>query len=592
MGSKEKLSGYEDSCIRTASDYIEGATRFGSTDLKILGASHQLLNFKIKLSHTLEVNTDWVNSPGVINPGENDISTADWEWYQELVDEQAEAELANSETLNKLVASVKASPYAKISEKTRIRIHPRRLLHTYTCEICHGGGQLTCHHCHGSGDISCNNCYGSGRVNCSTCHGSGHISETRQVRDYSGHYRTETQRRTCHHCSCGKVSCYTCGGRGKLTCRTCRGTGVVMCGNCEGHGYLTRITTTSTYTIPGFHGSYPEGTPSYVHNALCKAGFANLAAYGSIEFDTVDVNEEQASALFTYRSAIPFCELSLTIAEHPSTWILYGTPPRIYDAGGILEVLLNDDFKQLEALGKGWLFANPRFYRHAQKVVAPFMASEIHEDILNANIQWLEPRAIVEKVNRAVSISYIENSLSQLRKTIRTASFWSSIKWTLGTTASSIPILVLSIVWVERSKTHWMLTTQDRIVLLPDELGLHSPWGIALLTVPFSVMMWLLATWVSKRWIKKAGGNILINWAQRQGLVVGKWTALAMLVATAAAATNFLNKWPVWINQEGQLYGFFSVIQKPLLIEPPKPVDLQPQQKEAIHHRRKNKRRH
>lgn len=582
MGSDEALSEYSDNCLVVADDYIERSTRFGATDLKVLEEIPEIRRFRIRLRHSLEVISDAKDYQGVLTPGADDFSSADWTWYQQQVQEQAQAELEREETLNDLVATVKVQPYAAISTRTCVRTHPRRLFHTYTCGECHGSGHVTCHGCRGSGTVACSGCGGSGHTSCSSCGGSGRVHETHQVRDYTGHYRTETRHRPCYRCSGGHVTCHGCGGSGRNTCRTCGGSGQVTCGTCGGHGYLTRITSTSTYTQPEFHGFYPEGTPDYVHDSLCKAGFSNLEQYGAVVFDAVDITREHARVDFQYRSAINFCEMSLDVAGHQSTWILYGEPPRIYDAGGTLEALLKDDFKRLDALGTGWSRLLPWFHRHARRTVAPFMESEVHQEIVGADHLGLAPDVIVERVNRALSADYIERSLIRLRQVVQAAGRWSSLKWSIGIAIASIPFTILGVSLMEHAKPHAMLVTQKHLILFPWVSGPQIYWSIALLTVPFSGAGLLFARWISHRWVKRAGGKQLVAWARQKGLLIGKWTALATIVAAATVAANFFEKWPIWMDKDGKLYGSVAMFQQPKMIEPA----ISHPRKPAKHHRR------
>src|SRR5476649_558537 len=202
MGADDiSLLRYSESCKAVAAEYIERATRFNVTDLRVLEARPVMRQFLITIRHELEVISDARHHHGVHKPGQGDFSSSDWKWYQEQVTSQAQSEFVRPETMDALVSTVKSQAYAAISTKTCIRTHPRRLFHTYKCSGCHGSGKVTCHNCSGSGKVRCGGCYGSGRVSCGTCHGSGTVSQTRQVRDYNGYTRTETQNRSCHSCS-------------------------------------------------------------------------------------------------------------------------------------------------------------------------------------------------------------------------------------------------------------------------------------------------------------------------------------------------------------------------------------------------------
>lgn len=568
MKSEETLSKYSSSCLAVANDYIERSTRFGATDLKVLGASPETHRFQIRLRHSLEVISDAKDYYGTLKPGDDDFYSADWNRYQQEVQKQAQAELGREETLNELIVAVKAQPYASISTRTCVRTHGRRLFHPYACSKCHGSGHVTCYNCGGSGTERCSRCSGSGHTSCTSCGGRGNVQETQQVRDYTGHYHLETRYRPCYSCSGGRVTCHSCRGSGKTTCLTCSGSGKIICGTCVGHGHLTRITATNTYTLPEFHGFYTEGTPDYVHNALCKAGFANLEQYGTIEFEAIDITREHAQADFIFRGAINFCELSLDLAGHQSTWIMYGEPPRIYDTGGTVEAILQEDFKRLDALEPGWSHLHPGFHRRARQVVASFMESEIHQEIIDADHQGFAPAAIVEKVNRSLSAEYIERSLTRLRQILQSAGSWWSLKCSLGVAVASIPFAILGVTLMELTKPHTMLATQEHLRLFPWITGPLTPWVTALLTVPFSVAGWLLTKWISHRWVKRTGGERLVSWAGQKGLLIGKRTAWIAIAATATVAANFFEKWPIWMDKDGKIYGAVAIFQPPKIIAP------------------------
>jgi len=568
MDKDNLLSRYSEACQDVAREYVGRSSRFGAVDLRVLESLPETRRFKTNIRYSLEVISEAKDVQGEIPPGDDDFSTVDWSWYQERVQQQAQSELARKETLEELVAAVKSQPYAAIFEKTCVRSHPSRLFHSYICGTCHGSGQITCYRCNGSGRVVCSSCGGSGHTSCSRCGGSGSVSEQHQVRDYSGHYRTETRYRACYSCSGGRVTCSYCGGSGRNTCRVCSGSGLVVCGTCAGHGNMTRITSTSTYTVPEFSGLYPTGTPDYVSEVVRKAGFLNLEQYGVIEFEDANMLPEHARVNIVYSSTIYFCELFMEIAGHQSTWVLYGSPPRIYDTGGILEILLKDDLVRLDALGKEWGRMLPWFYRRARGIVAPFMASEIHQEIVNADYQGLAPEAIVERVNRSLSQEYIEQSLNRLRQVIQVTATWASLKWTAVIALSSIPLIIFGSVFIERSKTHAMLATQDYLIIFPWISGTQPQPDIVFVTIPLSLSGWLFAKWVSGRWLRRTGGKPLVKWASCKGLLIGKWTAAAVIVSSVVLASWFFNKWPVWMDRNGNLYGILAVFEAPQVIEP------------------------
>lgn len=572
MGTDDiSLLRYAEACAAVAADYIERSTRFNVKDLRVLGARPVMHQFLITIRHQIEVESDVQDYHGTHQPGPADFGSADWKWYQEQVTAQAQAEFIRPETMDALVASVKAQPYAAISSRTCVRTHPRRLFHTYQCSGCHGRGKVTCHDCSGAGEVKCGNCHGSGRVNCGACHGSGTFAQTVQVRDYNGYTRMETQQRPCHSCSGGRVRCSSCGGSGRRRCGTCGGSGELTCAGCSGHGCLTKVTTTQTYTKPAFSGRYPSGTPQHVASALTKLGLANVAPHGRIVFQDVNVIREKSAVEFVYECAMPFCELEVEVRGLKSNWVLFGTTPQIFDAGGALEALLQSDFAQLAAVAGGsarWL---PWFHRSAKKAVAPFMESELNQAVIDASVQGLASYAIVERVNRSVSEAYVQQSLLNLKKTVQAGVRWSRLKWLFTFTLLSIPFAIAALAYFERAHRQELFAPATQVLIdAPNASGFL--WGMGMMTIPFTFIGWFFARRLSARWLKQAGGKRMVVWAERNGLLMGKWTALTIMVTAATATSAFFNRWPVWIDSAGKAYGALALFQPPQIIAPAPPA--------------------
>ena len=589
MSAEEKLVQYTSSCQQAADGFIERATRFGAGDLTVTSANPYELSFKVSITYDLEVISEATDYKGVIKPSGTDFGTADWSLYQKLAQEQLEAEFARDDTRKELAATVESKAYAAINSRTSIRTHPRRLFHTYTCNTCHGCGKVSCHSCGGSGAVTCGSCGGSGRRNCSACGGSGSVTEHHQVKDYSGHYRSETRRRSCYSCSGGRVTCSGCGGTGRNTCGTCGGTGKLTCQTCDGHGYLTRIITTTTYATPSFHAYYPDNTAKYVHPALNKTKFDRLATLGTIEYDRTTFVDGRAAVAFYYRSAIKFCEMSLQIHGHESNWVIYGQPPQIYDAGGIVETLLQDDLDNLEAAKKSARRYLPWFHRDAKKAIQPFMESEANQDIVTAHTQNKGPGEIVDVVNRSVSETYIAKALGFLDGALRPAMRWSSIKWALAMAILSVPIIMVGITVSERSQVHTILSTQSTLVLFPFGSGPQLPWGIAALTLPISLLGWLTGRWLTGRWIKKIGGSQLLAFAHKRAVLFDKWVLGAMVIAAGATAAAFFMNWPMWLDRDGRLYGAISAFDPPVIATPPSLSAPKASSKAGTHHKPRKK---
>lgn len=567
MGSGDNLGYYSTACSKVASDYIELSTRFSVKDVRIAAARPTVREFSIRIRHDIEVVADARDYHGKHLPGANDFATADWNWYQEQVDAQTRAEYARPETLDDLIASVTNRPYAAIAERTRIRTHPRQFFHTYVCNGCSGAGTVSCHSCGGCGRVACGRCHGSGRINCHHCHGSGTVTEHRTVTDYNGHSRSETQIRSCGHCSGGRIGCFSCGSSGKQQCGTCGGTGRLTCSACSGHGCLTKVTATHTYTCPRFSGHYPAETPDYVHEALCKAGFPSLALHGQITFRQVVEDRDNSAVEFVYDCTMPFCELDVEVKGIRSRWVLFGNEPQIFDAGGALEALLKNDFEQLRSTANGqkrWL---PWFHASARKAVTPFMASELNQEIVKADTAGLTIERIFEQVNRSVSEIYIRDTLHNLQTSVKIAVHWSRVKWLLTFALLSPLFAVLASAYLHRSRPVDVFAAAPQLFIhLPNSSSIQ--WELGLLTVPFTLFGWFFARWMSLRWLKKSGGKITVAWARRRGLLLGKWTAITVIATAVGTTGAVFNRWPLWIDMSGKVYGRFALFPPPHVIEP------------------------
>ncbi|HEY8037846.1 MAG TPA: hypothetical protein VIF37_19890 [Methylobacter sp.] len=292
-----------------------------------------------------------------------------------------------------------------------------------------------------------------------------------------------------------------------------------------------------------------------------------MEQYGILKFEDVNIIQEQSKVDFIYEATMLFCELSIEIAGHKSEWVQFGSPPRIHSSGEILEVLLKDDFERLDSLVRGRSRKLPWFHRRAQRVIAPFMKSEVHQEMVNADLKGCATSVIVEKVNSSLSEDYVKQALTRLRQTVRTATCWSSLKWTMGIALSSIPLIVSEIFFMERLKPHTMLIAQDHLVIFPWLSESNPLLTIAVMTIPLSFSGLLFAKWVSKRWIRHSGGKLLVDWTSRKGLLIGRKTAAATFISSALAASCFFSMVPMWIDQEGKLYGTLAVFKAPQIIE-------------------------
>jgi len=557
MGNADYLMQYATACRALAIDYIVRSTRFNDDGVRIRDSRPRIHPFSVTIRHQLEVAAETVDYHGRHQAGAGDLVATGWDGYESLVAAQLQAELSRAETLDELVALTRQQAYAAIREKTLLRTHPARSFLTYDCNACHGAGKFSCNTCAGTGVEDCRSCRASGRTSCPSCGGRGSSTRRVMVRDANGYHHEQIQM---VHCSCagGTVSCARCGGRGRHTCSPCDGNGYLVCNNCSGHGCLTRVTSTHCYTQPHFSRQLPDGTPDHVDGTLDKIGLANVARHGTVTLRDVATGQAPPTAALHYDCTMPFCELTVELKDQPSNWVLFGQRPEIFDADGALEALLREDATQLRTLALDKRRKGPDFHRSALDAVTPFMASEVNQDIVKASAEGLAPHLIHDRINRAVSESYIHNTLRNLGQALETTARWSRLKSIAACAVLSIPFALCVEAYLRRSD--WVIATagaQRMFLTSPGSSGIA--WDMAKLTIPFALAGWLLARWTGARWIRQAGGKPLVTWARRQGLLLGKWTALGMIAATIGTTGVFYNQFPIWVDAHGKAYGLFGL---------------------------------
>lgn len=534
MGNQDDLMRYSALCTQAAAAHIERSTRFKVNNLRVLDARPTVQTFTIDIRHVLEVHAEAQDCPGAIRPGDDDVVVVDLDAYLQQVALQTQAERTRTATLDSLIATVEREAYAAIAKRTCIRTHPQRLFHTHTCAGCAGAGAVACDDCSGDGWATCTWCHGSGDTSCHSCQGAGVRTTTQTVRNSDGDTGTEICTEPCLACSGGQVTCSWCSGSGRKSCSSCHGSGRLTCSTCEGHGCLTRITTTRTYTHPRFHARYPDRTPRYVDAAVRKTGYAELGRHAQVELRELIDSRDEAAAEFVYACSMPFCELTAELMDCRSEWVLFGTDAQVFDAGGVLETLLLEDFDRLLAMSRSWVRWLPWFHITAQEALTPFLASALNQDIICADRAGMKPPSIREQIARSVSQDYIEETLDALHRAVQAAAHWSRAVWACVLVLLSLPFALVA----------------SAVLHLPAPSGILWPMGW--LTLPFTLPGCLLAHWMSRRWLKRAGGTDAVAWAEHRRLLPGIWTFVAVVAAAAVLTGAAFNCWPLRIDADGE----------------------------------------
>ena len=476
------------------------------------------------------------------------------------------AERGRTASIDALIDNVRSAPYGAVTERTRIRSHPRRLFLYGTCGSCSGKGEGSCGTCHGKGKERCTNCGRDGRVRCPRCDGSGDVSYTVSSTDDDGSTSTETRYESCS-CSDGSATCPDCGGSRRRTCRTCSGNGTVSCDRCSGDGTITTITATHTTTTPAFVATFPSGTPAYVRQILDRIGHAALAQHGRVELREATPSHARSEVRFIYDCTLGCCELTLEIRGRRFRWVLFGTTPQVFDADGALEALVQADFDALGAVAQGRGRWSPLFHWAARRAVSAFMASALNRTIVDATAAGKSDQAIVEEAQRAMSVDYVRTTLERLRRTIKVAAWWSRVKWVAALNVLAVPMPILALVCRDRHLSRPFAEPAARYFLgTPASFGFD--WRMALWTLLLTVPGAALAVWTSRRWLQRSAGAGAVAWARREKLLMGARTG-ALAVVSAAMLTGIVyGRWPLWVDGQGKVYGTLALFDAPVIAVP------------------------
>jgi hypothetical protein len=566
VGADENLEHYLDACRGAVLDYARRVVGAEGVDVHIGAARASLQQLTVTVTHKLEVSATVAEVPGRQAPGPDDLEISQESRYRAEVQAQSQAERNRAETIDALLAAVRAEGYGARGERACLRTHPRRLLRSCTCKACRGHGEVTCDECRGTRTVRCGDCRGDGRVQCGACNGSGNVSETVSVTEDDGSSRSETRQVRCD-CSSGQVTCSACSGSGNRTCGTCDGKSVIGCAACAGHGSVTSITTIRTDAVPSFRVARPAGSPAYVVPALEKAGLAQLARHGRVTLRDATADRVNAAVVAVYDCALPFCELTVEVLGRPTRWILFGETPQVAEAGGAERILLQADFDALAALPGSAVRWSPLFYRAAGRVVGRFMAAQPNQVIVEGDAAGDSVDAVVARLGGAVSPEYVQAALRSLRGTVAIATRWSRLKSAVGLAALALPLAIPIVCLPDHGVYRTVTQAAPRYLLDTNSAG-GFHWPMALATLLLTVPGWLAARWLARRWLRRAGGPRLLAWARGHKLLMGWKSGLSGAGAVAVLAGAVYGHWPLWIDGQGKVYGVLPLYAAPLVVAP------------------------
>lgn len=588
---------YKEKALALVLKHLEGGTRFGAADAKVVAANVAYAEVVLRGVYTLTVKSTRYDAAGGPRPtGTDAVVTADAQFeavHKAIVDELLRSE-SRFEKLNQLLTrdGYRAYPHGT---KTTFAHSSREVLMEKTCyscggmgenscTSCGGHGQSSCYGCGGCGHSSCYTCGGSGRDSCGHCGGSGQLCQANTVYDHDGTCRTETTFVSCSFCCGGSNTCSGCGGSGSQTCGSCGGSGTLTCGSCsgrgkttcdhcDGHGDLTQTGGASVELNSSFTYGIAESTPDWaVAYIKPYPGHAKLTEIGRVTTESIVVGPPTQGGVGRYKGLVPYAEITLHIRDTAFTLKVIGKNPGLYDADNVLRDMLLPDLACLRAASAGWRKLTPLYYRHAEKAIRPFLESEVNQALVAELCRGKQPQAIVGVLNRTVDEPYVIAADEALRAITDCATRWSKMTWAALITMAAYPG-VLMFFWLREMLTasHTMLTTAAELPVL----GVSSFEDQALITGAVLATAYAASRagrWSWPRWAHRAGGPPLTSFMGRRQLSLGRAPFVTGAVVGLIASFYLVATYPLWLNQKGDVQGQFAVgIPAPRLEEPPKP---------------------
>lgn len=371
---------------------VQEKTRFEPEDISAVTESDTLQDYALVATHSLEARFESRVIDGFFERTTSDVACSDaWQ-----VDIQAEAQTALRLQLagQRMETQLRSrdAQYDEIPDGLYLP-HASKNWHLATCAGCHGDGRVQCHHCHGRKSETCYHCNGartvtcsayscngSGKINCSVCSGSGQLQESTTeyvtvnvpVTTYENgnshtSYRSETQpvhgtrSVTCHSCSYGKITCYTCSGSGhnncgtchasgSISCRTCAGRGDVTCGPCSGSGKRGNAAWVDVYATQQYAITLPDDADADAraiaagNDVAAIAALSQVVKLGKIKFDNLDA---PATVSARYQGKLRTVRLDAVCNDSHHHIVAYGTDLRWLTLDNIVEKLLRGDLQAL-----------------------------------------------------------------------------------------------------------------------------------------------------------------------------------------------------------------------------------------------------
>lgn len=598
------LQEYKQKCKEVVDSFLKNATRFDFGEYTIDDYNEFVCAFKIKIINELDVESSHKTLKGLHKGGDNDFFSKDEQTLKEKIRACFVIEINDINNLNLLKSLIENGGFATFKKDENIKEVESKFYYSYICGNCGGKGEVTCHRCNGKGKVncyycggsgkaSCSHCGGSGRENCSSCFGTG----AQQKVDSNGSYSqtcwrcSGIGRQSCSSCSGrGKVTCSSCSGGGKEVCDICSGSGKVTCKICDGEGCLTDVYTIFLYTKPDYDLILQKNTKDFITEALQKTLIYNMDKFGELKRLSLKSDEEKRQIEEIYDVNVPFATFKIQLNESESNFILYGKNTQIFDAGGVLDKVLQADLEKL-VKGTKLSFLNPfapfvlafaiKLFLKSEKNIELLMNDGLHKGkTLQEALDTLEPsdnaddtlenrvNKCYELLGRTFSKEYIQTTLQTLKNASSRINFVSKANWFLLAFFLSAFLVIVGRIGIFFSNKKEFTFKQGEILYLNPSIknakevfDFGNFWELICFMPFISILIVFICVigfglLCNKIYWRLVGGKVLSLWIN---LFYGRYKPffLAKSICGYLALCLFFYLCPIYF-ENGKLYGFLS----------------------------------
>lgn len=228
--------------------------------------------------------------------------------------------------------------------------------------------------------------------------------------------------------------------------------------------------------------------------------------------------------------------------------------------------MLKNDLNELVYRSTNGKLLNPLVATCSRKTVATFMESEAHQDMLDANRAGKSGEMLREAMNRGVTTTYIDEALTSLKAITQAVQNWSVVKWSIFSAVIIYLFMPLYTaygdIWSNDRATGRVYLTpftnwdnQHNLLASLEVLARYCGLFIAIAAVVISLLGYL---W-RRGWVRWRMGQHLAKWAVNQKILRSGW--FMSLLLTSLLTASLLLFFPIWVTNEGELFGQYSLIE-------------------------------